>query len=259
MIRCEKLSAGYGKKTVISDISWKIKEGGLSVIAGPNGSGKSTLVKSLAGRTLIKSGDVYLEEKPLRQWKSRDIAKRLAYLPQSRNDANISVFRMALHGRFPYLAYPRHYTSEDEEMVIRALERMGLGALVDKPVSELSGGEKQKAYLAMALVQDAPILLLDEPTTYLDISAQMELMGMLNQLTKEGKTVAVVLHDLNHALQYAEEIVLMENGRIRQCGTPEEILKTGMLEEVFHVQVRRLREEDGEEHYYFSAREKGRK
>lgn len=255
MIRCEKLSAGYGREEVIKDISWEAAEGRLTAIVGPNGSGKSTLLKSLTGQTVAEGGCVYLEGKPLKQWKSRDMAKQLAYLPQSRNDTNISVFRMVLHGRFPYLAYPRHYTKEDEEMVIRTLERMGISDLLEKPVSSLSGGEKQRAYLAMALVQDAPILLLDEPTTYLDLSAQIELMEMLKHLAGEGKTVAVVLHDLNHALQYAEEIVLMENGRMKQCGTPKEILKSGVLEDVFHVRIHILQDEWGKNYYCFNCRQ----
>lgn len=254
MIRCEKLSAGYGREAVIKDISWEAAEGRLTAIVGPNGSGKSTLLKSLTCQTVEEGGCVYLEGKPLKQWKSKDMAKQLAYLPQSRNDTNISVFRMVLHGRFPYLSYPRHYTKNDEEMVIRTLERMGIDELSEKPVSELSGGEKQKAYLVMALVQDAPILLLDEPTTYLDLSAQIELMEMLKQLSEDGKTVAVVLHDLNQALWYADEIVLMENGRMKQCGTPEEILCSGALEDVFHVRIHILPDECGKKYYCFSSR-----
>lgn len=252
MIRCENLRAGYGSKEVIKDISWEAAEGRLTVIVGSNGSGKSTLLKSLTGQTAIEGGCVCLEGKPLEQWKNRDMAKQLAYLPQSRNDTNLSVFRMVLHGRFPYLAYPRHYTREDEETVIRTLERMGIRELLEQSVSGLSGGEKQRAYLAMALVQDAPILLLDEPTTYLDLSAQIELMEMLRQLAGEGKTVVAVLHDLNLALQYAEEIVLMEGGRLRQCGAPKEILSSGVLEEAFHVRIHILRDERGKEYYCFS-------
>lgn len=251
MIRCENLTAGYGRREVIRNINWAA-ESGLTAIVGPNGSGKSTLLKSLTGQAAIMGGCAYLDEKPLRRWKSGKMARRIAYLPQSRNDVNLSVFRMVLHGRFPHLAYPRHYGDEDEKMVIQAAERMGIGGLLEKPVSELSGGEKQRAYLAMAMVQDAPILLLDEPATYLDISAQVELMEMLKQLTREGKTVVAVLHDLNHALQYAEEIILMENGRMRGSGTPKEILGTGVLEEVFRVRVHSLRDECGKVHYCFS-------
>ena len=229
MIRCDMLTAGYGRINVINDISWEAAEGRLTAIIGPNGSGKSTLLKSLMGQTVIKSGCICLDGRPFRHWTNREIAKRIAYLPQSRNDTNISVFRMALHGRFPYLSYPRHYTRQDEEMVIKASERMGIHRLLDKPVSELSGGEKQRAYLTMALVQDSSVLLLDEPTTYLDISAQLEMLSILRELTAERKTVAVVLHDLNQALQFADEIVLMEDGKLLQCGKPKEILETGIL------------------------------
>ena len=252
MIRCEKLSAGYGRINVINDISWETAEGRLTAIIGPNGSGKSTLLKSLVGQTAAKSGCIYLDGRPLRQWTDREVAKRIAYLPQSRNDTNISVFRMALHGRFPYLSYPRHYTKQDEEMVIQASERMGIHKLLDKPVSELSGGEKQRAYLTMAMVQDSSVFLLDEPTTYLDISAQLELLGFFRELTAEGKTVAVILHDLNQALQFADEIVLMEDGKLLQCGKPKEILETDVLEKVFHVRVHILQDKYGKEHYCFS-------
>lgn len=255
MIRCEMLTAGYGGRVVLHDINWETAEGRFTAIVGPNGSGKSTLLKTLTGNTAIRGGCVCLEGRPLGKWKDREMAKRLAYLPQSRSDTQISVFRMVLHGRFPYLTYPGHYTKRDEEMAIQALERVGISRLMEKPVSELSGGEKQRAYLAMALVQDTPVMLLDEPATYLDLSAQIELMDMLKRLAAEGKTIVAVLHDLNHALKYGEEIVLMENGRIKQCGTPKEILSTGVLEKVFHVGIHVLRDEQGEEHYYFGALE----
>lgn len=254
MIRCENLSAGYGGETIIRDINWEAAEGRLTAIVEPNGSGKSTLLKSIVGQTSVEEGSVYLEGKPLKQWKHKEMAKQVAYLPQSRNDANISVFRMVLHGRFPYLAYPRHYTQKDENMVIRELKRMRMSEFQEKLISELSGGEKQRAYLAMALVQGAPILLLDEPTTYLDLSAQMELMEILRQLVAEGKTVIAVLHDLNHALQYADEIVLMENGRLKQCGTSEEIRKSGVLEDVFRVHIHIFQDQYGKEYYCFSSR-----
>ena len=258
MIRCENLSAGYGEETVIHDISWEAAGGRLTAIVGPNGSGKSTLLKSVIGQTSVERGGVYLEGKPLKQWKHKEMAKQIAYLPQSRNDANLSVFRMVLHGRFPYLAFPRRYTQKDEEAVVRELKRMGISELREKPVPELSGGEKQRAYLAMALVQGAPILLLDEPTTYLDLSAQMELMEILRQLVAEGKTVIAVLHDLNHALQYADEMVLLENGGLKQCGTSKEILQSGVLEDVFRVRIHILQDQYGKEYYGFSSEKRMR-
>lgn len=138
--------------------------------------------------------------------------------------------------------------------MIHAAERMGLRESLDKPVSELSGGEKQRAYLAMALVQDTPIMLLDEPTTYLDISAQMELLELLKMLANSGKTVIAVLHDLNQALRYAQEIVLMKEGEIRQCGSPKEILQSGGVEDVFCIRIHTLQDRFGEMHYSFSPK-----
>ena len=178
MIRCEALTAGYGQKPAIRDIAWQAEPGSLTVIAGPNGCGKSTLLKSIMGQTRIYQGRVLLDGRPADFWNARERAKRVAYVPQSRNEVNLTVARMVLHGRFPYIVYPRHYTKEDQDMVDWALEKMGIQDLRHRLMSELSGGERQKACVAMALVQNAPSILLDEPTTYLDISCQLELMDI---------------------------------------------------------------------------------
>lgn len=251
MIKCEQLSAGYGTDEIVHGVTWEGKPGKLTVIAGPNGSGKSTLLKTLMGQTKVFRGQVLLDELPIGQWSSREFAKRIAYLPQNRSEVNISVARMVLHGRFPYIVYPRHYTKEDQERVEQALEKMGIARLKDCLVSELSGGEKQKAYLAMALVQDAEIFILDEPTTYLDISCQLELMELLKMLSREGKTIIAVLHDLDYALQYADQMVVMEGGRKVFDGTPEAVLESGKLEEVFRLKIGSVTDEFGENHYWF--------
>lgn len=253
MIRCENVSAGYGKEAKIEGITWEAAAGKMTVLVGPNGCGKSTLLKTLVGQTKRNAGEVFLEGTPIANLSSREIARKIAYLPQNRSDANISVSRMVLHGRFPYIVYPRHYTAQDEKKVEDALARMGIAGLKHKPVSELSGGEKQKVYLAMALVQDASVLLLDEPMTYLDLSCQLELMRMLCMLKENGKTVILVSHDLNHALQYADEILVMEAGRIIRKGTPEEIRQLKILEQVFHLRIHSLTDEHGRRHYCFSA------
>lgn len=253
MIKCDNLSAGYGGETVLKNINWKAETGLFAAIIGPNGCGKSTLMKAFMGQIRCAGGEICLGEHPVDRLDSREIAKKIAYLPQSRGTSRITVGRMVLHGRFPYIVYPRHYSKEDEARVAAALERVGIEALKHKPVSELSGGEKQKAYLAMALVQDAPILLLDEPTTYLDISAQLELMQMLRELTAEGKTVIAVLHDLNQALRYADRLLLMDKGRLVRYGTPEAILSEKKLEEIFRIRVKIFRDEEGNNNYCFTA------
>lgn len=252
MISCKMLTAGYGGQDTIKEINWKAQAGRLAVITGPNGSGKSTLLKTLMGQVKKKSGSVHLLGREVSEYSHRERAQLLAYLPQNRSDTNISVARMVLHGRFPYLDYPRHYTKEDEDKVEQALEKAGIAHVKQRPVSELSGGEKQKAYLAMALVQDTPVLLLDEPAAHLDMACRLELMELLLALSKEGKTVVAVLHDLNFALQYADEISLMEKGRLVCRGTPSEILETGNLEKVFRLRAGCLKDGDGKAHYYFS-------
>ncbi len=257
MIRCEKLSVLYGGKKILHEISFKPKERKLTVIVGPNGSGKSTLLKAMSGQLKPISGTVFLDEKAMETYGSRELAKRIAYLPQNRNDTNLCVGRLVLHGRFPYIVYPRHYTAQDEEKVEDALKKMGILHYKNKPVSELSGGERQKVYLAMAIVQEAPYFFLDEPTTYLDLSFQLELLQQLKQLVQDGKTVVAILHDLNAALQYADEMVLLAEGRIIQTGTPKELLQSGKLEKVFRLKIHSIQDEKGNSHYWFSGENKG--
>lgn len=252
MIKCTDVKAGYGAAEILHGVSWELEAGKMTVIIGPNGSGKSTLLKAVMGHARVTGGRICLEGRPVADWNPKELAKKIAYMPQSRNDANISVGRMVLHGRFPYLAYPRQYQKEDEQRVTDALRRMGIEHFRNKLVSELSGGEKQKTYLAMALTQDTPILFLDEPSVYLDLSWQLELMDMLKALREEGRTVVTVLHDLNHALQYADRLLVMEQGCVRAYGTPEEIMESGVIGDVFGLKAGSVRDADNGVQYFFS-------
>jgi len=254
MISCKDLCAGYGKRQILRQITWKGEPGAFTVIAGPNGCGKSTFLKSFMGQTTIMGGELYLEDAPMSSWSARRKARQLAYVPQNRSDVSLAVSRMVLHGRFPYVEYPRHYTSEDYDKVEWALEKMGIKDLGDRLLSDLSGGERQKAYLAMALAQDTSILLLDEPTTYLDISCQLELMELLKGLAAEGRAVIAVLHDLNHCLEYGDQMVLMDKGAMAAWGTPEQVLAGGRLEEVFGLKVHGRTWEDGKRYYWFERK-----
>ena len=242
MIRCEHLTAGYGRKAIIKDITWQTEPGNLTVIAGPNGSGKSTLLKSVMGQTRILDGRIFLDGVQASSWNARERARRVAYVPQSRSDSSLTVARMVLHGRFPHIACPRHYTKEDEDRVEQILDRVGILNLKNRLIPELSGGEKQKVYLSMALVQDAPLLLLDEPASFLDISWQLELMDLLKELTGD---------DLNHSLMYADRLVIMDRGTVAASGTPDEILNLGILEQVFRLNIFSAAEADGKKHYWF--------
>ena len=175
------------------------------------------------------------------EFSTRDLAKEIAYLAQSKQIPDCSVLRMVLYGRFAYLTYPRRYRKEDFEIARKALSWVGLAHLEDVNMRHLSGGMQQKVYIAMALAQDANTILMDEPTTYLDIAHQLRLMELAKQLAAEGKAVVMVLHDLSQALRTADEVVVLQDGRVAVSGTPEEVYGSGKLQEVFQVDVKRIR------------------
>ncbi|MBR3394806.1 MAG: ABC transporter ATP-binding protein, partial [Firmicutes bacterium] len=165
----------------------------------------------------------------------QELAKNIAYLPQSRSVPDIAVKTLVMHGRFPYLSYPRRYRPEDHEKVRESLEWVGLTDLADRKMEQLSGGQRQKAYLAMALAQDTDVILMDEPTTFLDIRNQFELLDRSKQLAKQGKTVIMILHDFEAVLRYADHVVLLHNGHVLQEGGAEEVLRSGSVREAFQV------------------------
>ncbi len=251
MIRLERLSAGYGKEMVFTDMTADIPEGKITAILGPNGSGKSTLLKSISGLCRKQKGDIYLQGRKKEEYSEKEFARKVFYLSQSHPDSAIRTGRLVLHGRFPQLSYPRHYGKKDYEYCERAMEQTGILDLKDKRVCELSGGQKQKAYLAMALAGHPEVLLFDEPTTYLDIQYQMELFGLLDQLRKSGKTIVAVLHDLDYALRLSDWILLLRDGKLLKQGTPQEIWESGLLTEVFHVNAGQAVDNEGGVHYYF--------
>jgi len=247
MLKLEKVRAGYGKAEILHGIDLEIKGGELVSIIGPNGCGKSTLLKSAMG--IIKhSGVITLRGEDMDSLSPREIARRIAYLPQGKSAPEMNVGEMVLHGRFPHLSYPRKYGVKDKEIALSAMERMGITELSDKPVSNLSGGMRQKAYLAMALTQKTELILLDEPTTYLDISNSMALMRTLRELSDEGKGIAAVLHDIPLALTYSDRVIVMDGGCIVSYGTPEEIYESGVVALIFGVRI-----EKSEENYYFKT------
>ena len=248
MLEIRKLSAGYPGNPVLKDVTLSIPEGKVTVVAGPNGCGKSTLLKALAG-ILSRQGEIYLQNQPLHGLPQRELARHLAFLPQNRPVPEITAQRLVLHGRFPYLSYPRHYRPEDHRIAREAMEQLGIGDLAERSVSSLSGGQRQKVYLAMALAQDTQVLLLDEPTTYLDIRHQLQLMQLSRLLADSGKTLILVLHDLSLAMEYADHLVILENGTVAAQGSPGEVFASGVLPHVFGVEVRRTKTEDGWKYY----------
>lgn len=250
MIEMKGLYAGYPGRPVLENITLDIRFGEVLIIVGPNGCGKSTLLKTACGLLAPSDGEILLDGVPMKSCSTKEIAQRVAYLPQSRSVPNITARRMVLHGRFPYLSYPRHYGERDWEAVEQALKWVGAEELAFESLPQLSGGQRQKIYLAMALAQGTQTILMDEPTTYLDVSCQLEVMALSRRLAEEGKAVVLVLHDLCMALQYAQRVVLLAEGRVRQIGTPEEVYRSGSLEEVMGVSLNRIKTENGWRYYY---------
>lgn len=250
MLELKNVCAGYDRREVLHGVSAIMEAGKITVLAGPNGCGKSTLLKTAAGMLEKTAGEIIVDQKTVEQYRTGELAKKIAYLPQSRNVPDISVRRMVLHGRFPYLSYPRHYGKKDLEITEQALQWVGMQEYADKNMNELSGGMQQKVYIAMALAQDTPVIMMDEPTTFLDIVHQAKLMEITRKLADEGKAVVLVLHDLSAALRIADQIVVMRHGEIAGKGSSEEVFESGILDEVFGIRICRVQTENGWQYYY---------
>ena len=245
MIELINVCAGYEKKEILHQVSMKLEPGKVTALIGPNGCGKSTLLKTLVGILHHTAGEILIDGESMKTFSASRLARHVAYLPQSKKAPNLSVLRMVLHGRFAYLNYPRKYREEDFQVARKALAWAGMADMEQETVSRLSGGMQQKVYIAMALAQDAGTILMDEPTTYLDIAHQLRLMEMARQLAKEGKAVVMVLHDLSQALRTADHVILLDKGRLMQTGTPEEVYRSGELERAFGVQIERVQTKTG--------------
>ena len=252
MMQLKNVTAGYGREPVLQDISLTIPKGKVTVLVGPNGCGKSTLLRVAARLMEPEKGELRLGGQPAETLSQKEFARWVALLPQNRAVPEITVGSFVLHGRFPYLGYPRRYRAKDREIARQAMERMGIAHLEHQLVSRLSGGQRQKVYLAMAMAQDTPFLLLDEPTTFLDIGHQLEMTTLARELAGQGKGVLMVLHDLNQALTCADQVVVMDGGRILCSGTPEAVVDGNLLARVFQVTPHRVVLENGQIQYLFT-------
>ena len=252
MLEIKNICAGYDKKRVISDISFEVERGSVISVIGPNGCGKSTLMRSIAGIIDIYNGETVIDGEPAEKLGRLGVARKISYLAQGKSVPDMTVGQMVLHGRFPHLSYPRRYSKRDREIARDAMSAVGVLELEGCPMNSLSGGMRQNAYIAMALAQDSDYILLDEPTTYLDASHQMTLMDMLCGLSKRGKGIVAVLHDIPLALGYSDKILLMHEGRVLCFGSPDEVLDSGMIEKVLGLAV--SRDENGG--YYTSYKRK---
>ena len=254
MLEARNLSAGYPGRAVLAGVSLAARPGRVLALLGPNGCGKSTLLRTMAGLLPPLGGEVLLDGR--RDYSPRQAAQRVAYLPQSRTAPNITVRRLVLHGRFPYLSYPRRYGREDYAAVDRALAAADALDLADRPLPELSGGQRQKAYLAMALAQETEAILMDEPTTFLDIRHQLEVLALVRRLAEEGRGVVLALHDLCLALTAADDVAVLGEGRLLALGWPEAVYQSKVLERVMGVRLDRS-EGPGGRRYFCQLPEEG--
>jgi iron complex transport system ATP-binding protein len=241
MLEIKGLSCGYGKRVVLRGVSFTIKRGEFVGIIGPNGSGKTTLLRAINGFLHPFKGTIFLEGRRTHQMARRSLAQKVAVVTQSPEPApSFSIEEFVLLGRIPHWGrYQLLETKKDVEMAERAMELTGIAYARDRTMGELSGGEQQLAFLARALAQEPSLLLLDEPTSHLDIGHQGQIMGLLRLLNREQSlTIAVVLHDLTLAGLYCERLILLHQGRLRKIGPPQKVLMKGVIEEVYQTTVR---------------------
>ncbi|MGB6051006.1 MAG: ABC transporter ATP-binding protein, partial [Rhodococcus sp. (in: high G+C Gram-positive bacteria)] len=216
----EDLTLGYGDRVIIEKLNVQIHAGVITTVIGPNGCGKSTLLRSLGRLLKPKSGRVILDGKAITSMRTKDVARVLGMLPQAPTaPEGLTVGDLVSRGRHPHQSWIRQWSSDDESQVANALELTGVSDLADRPVDELSGGQRQRAWISMALAQGTDILLLDEPTTYLDLAHSIEVLDLVDRLHEElGRTVVMVLHDLNLAVRYSDQLIVMSQGKIVEAG-----------------------------------------
>lgn len=237
MIEVKELAVSYENLDIIKNLSLKIKEGEIVSILGPNGSGKSTLLKSLAKIIEAKGGEATILDKDVFKMSNRELSKILSMVSQQNTPpSDITVEELVAFGRTPHKKWYETKTAEDDEIINWAMKNTGVDRFKGKKVSNLSGGERQRVYIAMSLAQKPNVLFLDEPTTYLDMCHQLELMELVRSINKElNITVVMVLHDLNQAARYSHRLVIMKNGEIVADGKPCKVLKEGLIHDVYNV------------------------
>lgn len=236
-ITTENLVVKYGEKFALKDANFTVNDGEVVTIIGPNGSGKTTLIKAITRCVKIHGGQVLLNNEPMHTINTKKIAQEVAILPQKKTaTGDIRVETLVSYGRYPHMKFGKRLTKADWEIVEWALEKTGLLHLRHRYVETLSGGEQQRAWIAMALAQRSNILVLDEPTTFLDVSFQVEVMELVKELNETlNLTVVMVLHDLNHAARYSDKLYVVKDGEIIEQGAPREIIQSALLQRVFQI------------------------
>lgn len=231
------LTLSYGNTIIIEELQVEIPKGEVTVFIGPNGCGKSTLLRSLARLLKPKSGSVILDGEDISKMRTKDVAKKLAILPQGPTaPEGLTVYELVKQGRHPYRKMVKQWSQQDERAVQHALESTNMLSLADRSVDSLSGGQRQRAWIALTLAQETDIILLDEPTTYLDMAHQVDILDLLFELNeKDKRTIIMVLHDLNLASRYAHHIVALKNKQVFAQGKPEEVITDQLVHCVFEM------------------------
>lgn len=247
-ISVKKLSVAYENNIIIKDMNLEIPKGKISIIIGANGCGKSTLLKTIARINKPKSGDIYINNKSIKKIKEKNIAKEVAFLPQGPVcPSGLTVRELVAYGRFPHQKMIGGLNSHDKDIIDWAIKETGLSEFADREVENLSGGQRQRAWIAMTLAQETDIIMLDEPTTYLDMSYQLEVLEVLHKLNKEKNiTVVIVLHELNNACRFADNIIGLKKGKIICEGKPIDVINKETLKEIYGIDANLQRSENGE-------------
>lgn len=237
VIQVEHLSVSLGRKEILHDIHMEIPKGKIVAVIGPNGCGKSTLLKAMSRMISPQKGCIYLYGKDIRAYGRTELARQIAVLPQIHHvPGDVTVEDLVQMGRFPYRKVYRSFSAEDARYVEKALYAVQMHTRRTDSIQNLSGGEQQRVWLAVLLAQRSSILFLDEPTTYLDIQHQLRMMNLLRHINEKlGLTIVIVLHDMNQALQYAQYVIAMKEGRIVAAGQPQDVITPQLIQSVFHV------------------------
>ncbi|HEQ3696359.1 TPA: ABC transporter ATP-binding protein [Streptococcus pyogenes] len=236
-ISAEDLTIAYEQRTIIDKLSFYIPEGKITTIIGANGCGKSSLLKALTRLLPPKQGVVYLNGQNIATLETKEVAKKLALLPQVQEATNgITVYELVSYGRFPHQSYFGNLSPADKKAIHWAMQATNVMAYADQPVDALSGGQRQRVWLAMALAQGTDTIFLDEPTTYLDLNHQLEILELVKSLNKDaGKTIVMVLHDLNLSARYSDHLIAMKHGKIHYTGTIADVMTSPIIQDIFQI------------------------
>ncbi len=247
-ISVKNLKVAYENNTIIEDLSISFPKGKISIIIGANGCGKSTFLKTIARINKPKNGDIFINDKNIKQIKEKDIAKEVAFLPQGPVcPSGLTVKELVAFGRFPHQKMVGGLNSHDKEVIEWAIKETGLTEFADREVENLSGGQRQRAWIAMTLAQETEIIMLDEPTTYLDMSYQLEVLEVLQKLNKEKNiTVIIVLHELNNACRFADNIIGLKKGKLVCQGRPKDVITKETLKDIYGIDASLELSENGE-------------